>query len=129
MNGARQRILVIEDDSFLLKMYEAALSREGFEVLSTADGQTGLKLAKEKKPDLILLDLILPRLDGFAVLKRLKKDQATSGIPVLILSNLGQEADIERGLKLGASDYLIKTEHTVKQVGEKIRQTLKKNQG
>ncbi len=103
-----QRILVVEDDRFLRKAAEAALRRQGFTVLTAADGEEGLRVARSELPDLVLLDLIMPGLQGFEVLKLLKEEAATSAIPVIILSNLGQDSDVKNAMEAGAVDYLIK---------------------
>jgi DNA-binding response OmpR family regulator len=103
-----QRILVIEDDRFLRKAAGAALRRQGYLVLTADDGETGLRLARAEHPDLVLLDLIMPGMQGFEVLKLLKEDGSTASIPVIILSNLGQDADVKNALEAGAADYLIK---------------------
>ena len=124
MEDKKIRLLVVEDDEFLVKMYESGLSREGFDVVTASDGEMGVKTAQEVRPDLILLDLILPKMDGFTCLETLKSKTVTKRIPVIILSNLGQNSDIKRGLDLGAEDYLIKTDYTVKQVGEKVKKVL-----
>jgi DNA-binding response OmpR family regulator len=116
--------LVVEDDEFLSKMYESGLTKEGFQVTTASNGEEGLLKAGEIKPDLMLLDLIMPKVDGFTCLTKLKENPATKRIPVVILSNLGQDSDIKRGLEMGAEDYLIKTDFTVKQVGDKVRKIL-----
>ncbi len=103
-----QRVLVIEDDRFLRKAAEAALRRQGYTVLTAPDGETGLQAARAEHPDLVLLDLIMPGMQGFEVLKLLKEDASTSSIPVIILSNLGQDSDVKRALEAGAVDYLVK---------------------
>lgn len=102
------RILLIEDDRFLRRAADAALRRNGFTVLTAVDGEEGLRLARAEKPDLVLLDLIMPGLQGFEVLKLLKADADTSSIPVIVLSNLGQDSDVQHALAAGAEDYLIK---------------------
>jgi len=101
------------------------LLKEGYEVEEAVDGEQGILKTKEKKPDLILLDLILPGIDGFEVLTKIKEDNNLSKIAVIILSNLGQRDDIEKGLKLGASDYLIKAHFTPGEVIDKIKSILK----
>lgn len=128
MEEKKIHLLVIEDDEFLKKMYQSGLTREGFRVSIASDGIAGLKAAQTLKPDLILLDLILPKMDGFSCLKKLKESPGTKDIPVIILSNLGQDSDIKKGLDLGAIDYFIKTDYTVKQIGEKIKKILGINQ-
>ncbi len=117
-------ILFIEDESALQKTFGDFLSQEGYEIISAIDGEIGLKLAKEKKPDLILLDLILPKLDGFEVLKKVKEDEEIKGIPVIVLTNLERIEDIEKALELGATTYLVKANYTLEEVLEKIKKTL-----
>lgn len=117
-------ILFIEDESMLQKTFQDLLTQEGYSILSALDGEIGFSMAKEKKPDLILLDLILPRMDGFEVLKALKEDEVTKGIPVIVLTNLESVQDIERALELGATTYLVKANYTLDEVLEKIRQII-----
>ena len=95
------------------------------EVSEAVDGEEGIKKIKEEKPDLILLDLILPGIDGFEVLSKKKEDPALASIPVIILSNLGQKDDVEKGLKMGAVDYLIKAHFTPGEIIDKIKAVLK----
>lgn len=120
-----QKILIIEDDKFLRELIAKKLMKEGYDTVEAVDGEEGIKKIKEEKPDLILLDLILPGIDGFEVLSRAKEDPALSKIPVIILSNLGQREDIDKGLGLGAIDYLIKAHFTPGEIVEKIRSVLK----
>ena len=101
-------VLIIEDDKYLNDLLSKKLQDEGFNLFSATDGEQGLKLAKEETPDVILLDLLLPGMHGFEFLETVKKDPKTKSIPVVIISNLGQKEDIERGLALGAADYLVK---------------------
>jgi len=121
-----ENILIIEDDKFLRELISRKLINEGFKIDEAIDGEEGLKKLQEAKPDLILLDLILPGLDGFEVLERIKDDPGTSVIPVLILSNLGQRDEIERGLKLGAIDFLVKAHFTPEEIVDKIKMILGK---
>lgn len=120
-----KKILIVEDDKFLRELIAKKLSEEGFIVEEASDGEEGIRKIKEGRPDLILLDLILPSIDGFEVLEKIKKDLETKPIPVIILSNLGQKEDIERGLKLGAFDYLVKAHFTPGEVIEKVRNALR----
>jgi len=120
-----KKILIVEDDKFLRELIVKKLQKEGYEISEAVDGEEGIKKVKEEKPDLVLLDLILPGIDGFEVLSRTKEDPALSQIPVIILSNLGQKEDVERGLGLGAIDYLIKAHFTPGEIIEKIRAILK----
>ena len=118
-------ILIIEDDKFLRELFVRKLIKEGFKVSEAIDGEEGLKKIKEEKPDLVLLDLILPGIDGFEILSRLKEESILSTIPVIILSNLGQREEIEKGLKLGAKDYLVKALFTPGEIIDKIKTHLK----
>jgi DNA-binding response OmpR family regulator len=120
-----QKILIIEDDKFLRELMARKLKEEGFAIDEAVDGEEGLRKSKEGKPNLILLDLILPGIDGFEVLAKIKQDPETKSIPVIILSNLGQKEDIEKGIKLGAVDYLVKAHFTPGEIIEKIRNALR----
>jgi len=120
------KILIVEDDGFLSQMYSAKLKIEGFEVVSAFDGEKALRTAKKEAPNLILLDLLLPKKSGFDVLAALKRDSETSGIPVIVLSNLGQKTDIDRCFELGAADYLIKAHFIPSEVIAKIKKVLEK---
>lgn len=120
-----KKILVIEDDKFLRELIVRKLLKEGMETVEAVDGEEGQAKVKSEKPDLILLDLILPGIDGFQLLSQIKSDPELKLIPVIILSNLGQKEDIERGMQLGATDYLIKAHFTPGEVVEKIKETLK----
>ncbi len=120
----KRKILIIEDDKFLRDLITQKLRKEGFNVIEAVDGEHGLKKVKDENPDLILLDLILPGIDGFTALIEMKKDPGLALIPVIILSNLGQKDDIEKGLKLGAIDYLIKAHFTPGEIIEKIKKVL-----
>lgn len=120
-----KKILIVEDDKFLRELIAQKLVKEGYDVLEAIDGEEGFKMIKAEKPDLILLDLILPGIDGFEVLSKTKEDEEMSSIPVIILSNLGQKDDIERGLKLGAVDYLIKAHFTPGEIIEKMKRVLR----
>ncbi len=118
-------ILIVEDTELLRRIYSDKLAQDGYQVLTAGDGVEALQHLRTSHVDLILLDLIMPKMSGLEVLDTIKKDPRTRGIPVLILSNLGQESDVERGLAMGAVDYLIKNEAKPADVAEKIRLTLK----
>ena len=118
-------ILFIEDESALQKTFGEILKQEGYEMIPALDGEVGLRLAKDKKPDLILLDLILPRIHGFDVLKKLKEDKETKEIPIIVLTNLEGISDVDKAIELGATTYLIKAQYTLEEVVEKIKKTLK----
>lgn len=121
----KPKILVVEDDSFLAGMYVTKLGLEGFTVDLAGDGKEGLKKVQDTKPDLILLDIVLPVMDGFTMLEALKRDPETSATPVILLTNLGQKSDVERGLSLGAADYLIKAHFMPSEVIEKVKRHLR----
>ncbi len=120
-----KKILIIEDDKFLRELIVRKLVQEGFEVSEAIDGEEGLRKIKEEKPNLVLLDLILPTIDGFEVLTKIKEEPTLVSLPIIILSNLGQREDIERSLKLGAIDYLVKAHFTPNEIIEKVRNVLK----
>ena len=119
-----KKILVIEDDKFLRRVYESKLPKEGYLVVSAVDGQEGIDKMKAEVPDLVLLDLIMPKKTGFDVLLEVRQIKNLAKIPILVLSNLGQEEDIERSKKLGATDFLIKSNMSIKEILEKIKQNL-----
>lgn len=119
--AARKKILLAEDDKYISRAYKDGLERAGFEVLVATDGSEALEKIKKDAPDLILLDLIMPVKNGFEVLEELAMDGGVKKIPVIILSNLGQDSDIKKGKALGAVDYLIKTDYSMKEVIEKAK--------
>ncbi len=116
-----QKILLIEDEEALLDMYSLKFRQDKFEILAANRGKAGIALAKKAKPDLILLDLVMPEMDGYDVLKILKADKQTSAIPVIILSNLGQQEEIDQGLELGAEQFIVKASLTPSALVEKVR--------
>ena len=105
-------VLFIEDDAAVAEMYRLKLELDGYTVTVAPDGEEGLKLAADNPPDIVFLDIRLPKMDGFAVLEALRADEKLKHVPVIILSNYGEAELVERGLKLGALDYLIKAETT-----------------
>lgn len=119
-------ILIIEDDDFFRDLLHKKLKAENFSVIEAADGQKGIAALKEKKPDVVILDLLLPNVDGFEVLSQARANSDTAGIPIIVLSNLGQQEDIEKALKLGANDFMIKSQFDMVQVIDKIRGLLGK---
>ena len=119
------KILLVEDDPFLLDMYSTKFKEVGFNIVVAQDGEMGLVKAKEELPDLILLDIVLPKKDGFEVLKILKSDSQTAKIPVILLTNLGLDSDVKRGLELGAQSYIIKAHFTPTEVVAKVKEILK----
>jgi len=125
MTQSKKKILLVEDDTMISSMYKTKFESDGFEVFVAENGAIGLDLAKKEKPDIIMLDVILPQLDGFSVLEQIKQDDSTKNIPVIMLTNLGTEEDKAKGEKMGAMDYLVKASLTPGQVSEKIKQALK----
>jgi len=121
-------ILLIEDDRFLRELMKQKLIRVGYNVLTAEDGEKGVEMIEKEKYDIVLLDLILPGIDGFEVLKKMKANPKISSIPVIILSNLGQNEDVEKGMKLGATDFLIKAHFTPQEIVDKIRTLLHQNE-
>lgn len=119
-----KKILVIEDEQFLSEMYQMKLEREGFEVVLADNGKKGFKLSKKEKPDLILLDLVMPIMDGFETLTEIRKNKSTKNLKVCILSNLGQNSEIERSLEIGIDGYLIKANLTPSQLVENVLKLL-----
>lgn len=113
-------VLIVEDDTYLSDLISRKLKGEGFKTFSVIDGEGGLEILKEEEVDIILLDLLLPGMHGFEFLGLIKDNPKVKDIPVIILSNLGQKEDIERGLALGASDYLVKAGVTLDEIVEKI---------
>ena len=119
-----KKILFVEDESALQKTFGDILKQEGYEMLSALDGETGLTMAKTENPDLILLDLVLPKKHGFEVLQALKEDASTKDIPIIVLTNLEGTGDVEKALELGATTYLIKASYTLEEVVAKIKKAL-----
>jgi DNA-binding response OmpR family regulator len=116
------RVLVVEDDNFLRKILVMKFEAEGFQVESAADGEAGLHQVVANPPDLMLLDMILPNMNGFEVLAEMKTNKLTSKVPVIVLSNLGQEEDIKRATELGAVDFLVKSNLSIMEVVQKVKE-------
>lgn len=119
------KLLLVEDDKSIRDLYEIKLNKAGFTVLIAEDGGKGWDLAQKELPDLILLDIMMPIMNGFEVLKKLRKNKATAEIPVVILSNYGEVDQMTQGFLVGATDYLIKAEHTPSDVVDIVNETLK----
>jgi len=117
--GAR-RILLAEDDRFLRRAAESRLRQGGFTVITAVDGEEALRIARAEQPDLVLLDLIMPKIQGFEVLKALKDDATTRHIPVIVLSNLGQESDVQRAMAQGAIAYVVKANLSLQGLAQKV---------
>jgi len=124
-NNKKKTILLVEDDTFLAGMYVTKLELEGFRVFLASDGEQAIILAKKEIPSLILLDIVLPKKSGFEVLAEVKKNISTKNIPVILLTNLGQKEDVQKGLKLGATDYLIKAHFMPSEVVAKVKRLVK----
>ena len=123
-NQKQKRIVIVEDDKFLRDLISQKLSREGFFVHAAENGEDGEKFIYEDAPDIILLDIILPGMDGFEVLERIKKNEKVKNIPVLVLSNLSQKSDIDRAKELGAEDFMVKSNFTPEEISKKIQDIL-----
>ena len=115
-----KKILLIEDEEIMISLLQRKLTMEGYEISVTRGGEEGLKAMREVKPDLILLDIIMPKMGGFEVMTEMQKDKTLAKIPVIVISNSGQPVEIDRAQKLGAKDWLIKTEFDPQEVVEKV---------
>lgn len=123
------KILIVEDDVMLNKIYQTKLALLGYQVLAAYDGEEGLAMMSEHQPHLVLLDLMLPKKNGFEVLEAAKQDIKTSRIPIILLSNLGQESDIRKGMELGAADFLVKSNVKLETVMDKVGAVLQNYSG
>ena len=122
----RKKVLIIEDDDHISKIYGIKLSKENVDTIVARDGQEGINMIASEKPDLVLLDLMIPIKDGFTVLEEVKKTPFGKNLPILVLSNLGQESDIEKATSLGAADYFIKVNLSIQEVIDKVNKYLGK---
>ncbi len=122
-----KKILLVEDDNFIIDIYITKLKEVGFSVQSAVNGEDALAKIKQSKPDLVLLDIVLPQVTGFEFLQEIKSMPELKNVPVIVLSNLGQKKEVEKGLSLGAAKYLIKAHYTPTEVVEEIRAVLNKN--
>ena len=120
-----KKICIIEDEKALLEMYKLKFQAEGYEVCGAGDGTEGLKVITANQPDLVLLDLIMPKMDGFEVLKKLRANDATKNLQVYVFSNLGQSSEIDKGMDLGANGYFIKSSMTPTELAKKVKTILK----
>jgi DNA-binding response OmpR family regulator len=121
-----KKVLLIEDDKMIQTMYETKLKQEQYQVITADNGAAGLDLALKEKPDIILLDVILPQMDGFTVLQEVRSSAGMKKVPIIMLTNLGTTEDQEKGTQLGATDYWVKANLTPAQVAEKIKAVLEK---
>jgi len=126
MVSGQKTILLIEDEKELADVFGLKLRAEGYNVLNADDGAKGVEMMKESKPDLVLMDLVMPNCDGYKALEQIKKDKSIKDITVCAWSNLTQEDEIEKAKKLGADHYLIKSDYTPSKLAEKVKELLKK---
>ncbi|MFA5870843.1 MAG: response regulator [Candidatus Paceibacterota bacterium] len=117
----KNKILLVEDDEVLSKVVYEELTEADFDVSQAFDGESGLLMAHKEQPDLVLLDILLPKKDGFDILSDLKKSSETKDLPVIMLTMLGSDDDIKRGLQLGANDYIVKSQHALPEIIEKVK--------
>jgi len=123
--GSKKKVLIIEDDTMISGMYKMKLEDHGYEALTASDGKEGLLLAKKETPDLILLDIMMPMVDGFSVLAEIKAAPGMKETPVIIMTNLGTTEDKDKGKKMGAADYIVKADLTPAQIVEKAEKYIK----
>lgn len=121
----KKKILIVEDESTLQRALSDFLNLEGFEVVNALDGESGISEAKKEKPDLILLDIILPKKDGYEVIDELKKEEETKNIPIILLTNLETSENITRAFEKGVTNYLIKSDYKLEDIVKKIKELLK----
>ena len=120
----KKKVLVVEDDMVLNKALNEFLTAEGFEVVVAIDGEEGLRMAAEAKPDIVLLDIIMPKKDGYEVIREMKADEKMKNIPIILLTNLGSVNDVEKALDLGATTYLVKADYKLEEITQKIKSVL-----
>ncbi len=120
----KKKLLIIEDDLVLQKALSEYLSTEGFEVDCATDGELGVEKAIANKPDLILLDIVLPKKDGYTVLVEVRANENTKHVPIVLLTNLGSISDVEKALELGATTYLVKADYKLEEVTTKVKEIL-----
>ncbi len=119
-----QKILIIEDDSFLQGLVATKLTKEGYEIVTAANGEEAVKVADEKKPDFILLDLVLPGMDGFEVLSKIRKNDSLKKTPIIVFSNLAEDKDMAKAKELGANEFMVKSNFTLDELAVKIKEIL-----
>lgn len=122
------KIALVEDDEILSKVIFEELKEAGFKVSQAFNGEDGLKIIKSEKPDLVLLDVIMPKMNGFQVLEELKKSMELKTIPVIMLTMLGGDDDLKKGIQMGANDYIVKSQHAVSEIVEKVKEFFSKEQ-
>jgi DNA-binding response OmpR family regulator len=119
-----KRVLLIEDEQILLELLDRKLRSQGYETFLANDGEKGLQLARQIVPDIIILDIVMPKMDGFTVMAEIQKDKNLKEIPIIIVSNSGQSVELSKARQLGARDWLIKTEFDPQEVIEKIKKQI-----
>ncbi len=124
MTKKTKKILIVEDETPLVKALNDKLTKSGFSCLEAKNGKEGFKLAKQKKPDVILLDIVMPIMDGMTLLQKLKKEEETKNIPVIILTNLSDEDKIAESMQKGVTDYLVKSDWRIEDVVKKVKEKL-----
>ncbi len=125
MDDNKKKVLLVEDDSMIVEMYKLRLEEEGFIILTTDKGSKAIEMAAKEQPAIVLLDIILPEIDGFTILRSIKSANSTKNIPVVLLTNLSQESDRQKGAQLGAADYFVKAQHTPADIMNEIKKILK----
>ncbi len=115
-----KKILLVEDEEIMISLLQKKLTKEGYEISVARDGEEGLKTMREVRPDLVLLDIIMPKMGGFGVMEGMQKDKTLAKIPVIVISNSGQPVELDKAQKLGAKDWLIKTEFDPQEVLNKV---------
>lgn len=129
MEDKKRKILLVDDDPLIIRMYEYRLSRDGYEMVLAFDGEGAFAEAKKENPDIILLDLMMPKMNGVETLKMLKEDRATKKIPVMLLTNVGDDkAYVDLTKEIGAVDYLVKSQTSLKELAEKIAKVINNSQ-
>lgn len=119
------KVIIVEDDTFLQSLASQKLGKEGFTVVAVSDGNVAYDTVKKEKPDIMLLDLMMPGVDGFQVLEKVKSDENTKAIPVVVFSNLSDDKDINRAKELGAVEFMVKSNFTLDELVEKVKSILK----
>ena len=125
MSDVRYKILIVEDEEALSQVLKERFDNEGFDVMVARDGETALKLALSKQPDIVLLDIIMPKLGGLSMLKRLREDEAGKNVRVVVLTNVNDTKEVHEALTLGARDFLVKSDWSISDLVENIRNQLK----
>jgi DNA-binding response OmpR family regulator len=125
--NAQLSVLIVEDDRFLQKILATKFAKEGFDVRTASDGEDALQQLIAKKPDFVVLDIIIPKMNGFEVIAEMKTNVALKSIPVVVLSNLGQDEDVTRAKELGALEFLTKADHSINEIVEKVKEAYAKH--